>query len=500
MRHGLSPIAMWNTVRLSIEAGFLVVPPGLLIGFLLERRRWLGRGFLSVTLWAVFLMPSYLLTSGWQILVAMPVLADSHISRLFYGEAGIVFLLTIKGLAFSAMSARTGWHVLGEDLEAASRMHVRTAWRRWWLIARLLFPIVGSMMMVQMVAASQDFGVAATLGAQVHLPLVSYVIYQNLSTIPVDFSRAALLSLFLVCLALLALGAQAMLGRSQAATIGGRQHRPVALSCRPVMLALAWLLTGSVFLAGVGAPQVALAVEGMSGPAVHGSLVDAGSWRAISLSLRYGFVSAVAAVLLAAIILGGRMRSGKGGAVLARLLLWLTSANMAVPGVILGASYLIAFNGGMLALYGTPMLLLLAYTASHLPVALRFLDAPFASLHRGLGEAARVHGLSLSERLEGIYLPLLIRPLSWAWAMVFITVFFELPLSEILYPAGTPPLAVRLLSLGISQHYEAQARVALVGMVTCLAVTCLGLVLVPFLAGPTDGTDTTFKADKANGR
>ncbi|MFT8676503.1 MAG: hypothetical protein ABF791_11635, partial [Acetobacter sp.] len=262
---GVSSAAVWNTVRLSAEAGLLVVPPGILIGFLLERRRWRGAWLLSATLWGIFLIPSYLLTTGWQMLMAMPGLADSLFSRLFYGETGIVFLLTVKGLAFAAMTARTGWHAAGTDLDAASRVHVRAAWRRGWLTARLLLPVVGSMIMVQVVAASQDFGIAATLGAQAHLPLVVYAIYQNLATVPVDFTQAARLSALLVFLALVALAVQAVLARHQAMTVGGRQHRAAAVPCGPVLTAVAYLLTGGVLLAGVGAPLLALAMEGLGG-------------------------------------------------------------------------------------------------------------------------------------------------------------------------------------------------------------------------------------------
>ncbi|MBB2190313.1 iron ABC transporter permease [Gluconacetobacter azotocaptans] len=479
---GLSSEALGNTVRLSTEAGLLVIPPGLLAGFLLERRRWRGAGLLSAALWGVFLMPSYLLTMGWQIVMAAPFLTDGPVGRLFYGEAGIVALLTVKGLAFSSVAARAGWHAVGADMDAASRVHVPAAWRRAWLTLRLLLPVAGSMFAIQMVAASQDFGIAATLGAQAHIPLVIYAIYQNLSTVPLDFIQAARLSWVLVLLALAALVVQAALARRGTTTAGGHRHRSGTLACGGGMIVLAWCLTVGVLLAGVVVPLLALAVQAMGDTGAGDRLsIDGDGWRGIGLSLRYAFVSAVFAVLLAALILGGRMRADGSGRVVARMLLWLTSANMAVPGVILGAAYVIAFNGRVLSLYGTPALLILAYTASHLPIAIRFLDAPFAQLHRGLGEAARVHGVSLARRVERIYVPLLLRRLTWAWGMVFVTLFFELPLSEILYPAGGAPLGVTLLSLDDTLHYGAEARLALVAMGICLAATAVATILVPRL-------------------
>ncbi|GBQ81867.1 ferric iron ABC transporter permease [Gluconacetobacter johannae DSM 13595] len=483
---GVSWQAVWNTVRLSAEAGLLVVPPGLAAGFLLERRRWAGNRLLGLTLWVVFLMPSYLLTMGWQILMAAPILRAGIADRLFYGEAGIVFLLTVKGLAFSAMTARAGWSTLGADMDAAFHVHVPSAARRLWLTLRLLMPVAGTIFMVQLVAASQDFGIAATLGAQAHMPLVIYAIYQDLSTVPVDFTHAAALSWDLVLLAVSALGVQAVLGRRSVATVSGRQRRYAPRPCGWGMRAMAWLLTGGIMLAGFAVPALALLAQGMTGEGAGHAVpaMDAEDWRSIGLSLRYAFVASVLAVLLAAVVLGGRLRPDGSGRLMSRLLVWLTVGNMAVPGVILGAAYVIGFNGAVLPLYGTATLLIMAYAASHLPIAIRFLDTPFARLHRSLGEAARVHGMSPLGRVEGIYAPLLLRALVWAWGMVFVTLFFELPLSQILYPAGAAPLGVRLLSLDDSLHYGAEARLALVAMAACLAVVGTATVLVPRLLVP----------------
>lgn len=507
---GLSLTAMWNTARMSTEAALLVIPPGLAAGYLIERRLWRGRRVLALALWGVLLMPSYLLTMGWQILMAAPMLDGGVLNRLFYGEAGIVFLLTVKGLPFAALTARAGWQTIGEDMQAAFRVHVVSPWRRSRLVLRLMLPVAAGIFLVQVLAASQDFGIAATLGAQAHLPLVIYAIYQDLSSVPVNFVHAALLSWSLVALALAALGAQAWFCRRSYTTLHGRQRRVAPRPCGPGLAIAAWLLVGVILAAGVVAPVLALGMQGLGQGIGQGigqrigetggggatemlHALDAEDWRAILLSLRYSFVSAVFVVLLAAIVLGGRWHGERGGRAMARLMAWLTVGNMAVPGVILGAAYVIGFNGTMLPLYGTPALLIIAYIASHLPIAIRFLDVPFSRLHRSLGEAARVHGMPAPGRVERIYAPLLLQPLVWAWGMVFVTLFFELPLSEILYPAGSAPLGVRLLSLDDTLHYGAESRLALAAILVCLALAGGVMALCPRLlrSGPSPILSTT---------
>jgi iron(III) transport system permease protein len=144
---------------------------------------------------------------------------------------------------------------------------------------------------------------------------------------------------------------------------------------------------------------------------------------------------------------------------------------------VLGAAYIIAFNNAWAPLYGTPLLLVIGYVATHAPMLVRFLQPALGQLHVNLGDAGRVHGLGFARRLQCIHIPLLSKPLLWGWCLAFSEILFELPVSELLYPAGRPPLGVQLLQLDQSLNYVDEARLAFCGIFVCLAVIGLAALL-----------------------
>jgi len=87
-----------------------------------------------------------------------------------------------------------------------------------------------------------------------------------------------------------------------------------------------------------------------------------------------------------------------------------------------------------------------------------------------------VHGIGLEDRIGRIHLPLLARPLAWAGSLAFCRLFFELPLAQMLAPAGGEPVGVVLVQLQQSLHFAAEARLALLAMLLCGAV--VGMVLI----------------------
>ena len=227
---GLSPVAIVNTVRLGLASTLAAVPLGLGFGWLLERRQWRGKGLLMLTLWLIFLTPSYLLTTGWQIVFSLPMLHHGHLARLFFGQSGIIALLGLKGFPFACLAARGSWRAIGTEIIDAARIHVASGWRRQAVLLRLLLPAAGSAFAIVFIESIQEFGIPATLGAQIHLPIITYAIYARLAMTPVDFTHAALLSWTLIVLAAGAASVHFYLGRRfGSALVHGRQRH---IDCR----------------------------------------------------------------------------------------------------------------------------------------------------------------------------------------------------------------------------------------------------------------------------
>ena len=219
--------------------------------------------------------------------------------------------------------------------------------------------------------------------------------------------------------------------------------------------------------AGTLVPLLALLADALSPEA---AALPAEAWASLEASVLYGFVGALGALGLACAVLamsaGSRLQSA---------LMWLPLGNLAVPGIVLGAADLIAFNGPPLPLIGTPLALLLAQIATQFPFLALFLRAPVRAQTERPGDAARVHGIVMLDRVERIYLPPLLRPLAWAWALAFGRLFFELPLAQMLAPAGGEPVGVALVQLQQGLRFAAEARLAVVALVLCGAIVAIVL-------------------------
>lgn len=446
-----------NSAAFALLTGLIVAPLGAIAAQALETKAGGAVRLLGLGLWLLFFTPGYVLTTGWLVVFTNPVLRNSLPGQLFLGPAGLVFLYVLKALPFAVFVARGTFAGASATLREAALVLRLPAWRRLWLALRLVLPAMAAAFAIAGIETMQEFGIPATLGVTAKIPILTYAIYERLNTTPTDFAGAAMLCWWLIASAIL-LGALQVATqlRFQAALVDGKGRR--TLRVRPgaigqVALALAVAL---LWGAGIAGPLLALAIV-----ALHGTALDAESLFAIPRSLGYGALAATLALGAALFVL--KLQSGRSA--------WFTmavqgalTANMAVPGLVLGAGYIVAFNNNTLPLYGTALLLVIAYAAGALPVASRLLGGAMAQLDNKLDEAARIFGLPLQTRLIDIEGALLIRPGLYAWLLVVAGVMFELPVSELLYVPGQMPLGVAIVSADMMANYNQAARLALLAM------------------------------------
>ena len=446
-------LAALNTIRLATLSAGCALAPALWLGLMLERRSWRGRRALAASLLLLFVLPGYLVAAGWQILLGSPALRCAPWLRdALLGWPGLVGLTALKGLPVATLAARAGWAARRPRLEEATLLHVRGRGRRALLSARPVLPFAAAAALIVFVEATQDYGLAATLGARLRLPLLVSEVYASLANWPISWTRAARAGDLLVLIALLPAAIRPLLP-SSAPPLLDRGWVPPP---RPASPWEAWLGWGTIALLlgfGCGVPLLALATDAASPEA--GGLPD-GAGHALLASLLYGFVASLASLCLAC-----ALATERGGSRLRGALAWLPMANMAVPGIVLGAAEVIAFNGPPLPLTGTPLALLLGQTATQVPLLALFLRAPIRARSAAYGDAARVHGIGLADRIEWVHLPPLLRPLAWAWSLAFCRLVFELP------PAGGEPVGVALVQLQQSLRFAAEARLALLAMLMC---------------------------------
>jgi iron(III) transport system permease protein len=176
------------------------------------------------------------------------------------------------------------------------------------------------------------------------------------------------------------------------------------------------------------------------------SAVLAGSGRAIANSLVLATVGATAVVSVSVWLGYARARTagriGQGADILFIVL-------FAVPSTIVGVSLILLWNrpGAFGAVYGTDVMLLLAYLARFVPVAALALAASARYVPVSHEEAAAVSGAGWLRTMWEIVFPQMRLGLAAAWVVAFVLAFGELGVSILVAPPGEATLPIRVYTI-----------------------------------------------------
>ena len=116
-------------------------------------------------------------------------------------------------------------------------------------------------------------------------------------------------------------------------------------------------------------------------------------------------------------------------------------------------------------IYGTLLIILLAYSARYVPLAVRSANAAFRQVDPSLEETARVTGAGWLRTFGSITLPLARPGLFAGWLLVFVPAIQELSASILLFSSGSMTLAVAVYNLYETGYLGPVAALAIVTMV-----------------------------------
>jgi iron(III) transport system permease protein len=155
-------------------------------------------------------------------------------------------------------------------------------------------------------------------------------------------------------------------------------------------------------------------------------------------------IGATLALVLGFVISYRRLRDPKP---LNRIVALFAALPLGIPSIVLGLAFLYTFTGGPLPLYGTALILILAYAVHVLPVSMRNSDASLLRIAPELEEAGLVCGDTRTGIVWRILLPALRHPLLTVWGLTFIILFRDVSISILLFTSTTIPSSVALLSI-----------------------------------------------------
>ncbi|HEY5342587.1 MAG TPA: ABC transporter permease subunit [Solirubrobacteraceae bacterium] len=502
---GPSLHALGDSALVGIGACILALAWALPLALLVQRTNLFGRRLWQFGVWALLLAPSYLMALGWERLfepggvLARAGIEMPFIRGLLYGPVGVIGVLGVKGVPFAFLAISAALPGLGSSFEHAARAHGAGRSRALRMVLPILAPALWTALAIVFAESISDFGVAATLAYTAHFPMATFSLYNAVDNEPIQFSLAAAIGCTLVGLAAIALLAQrrAMHGRSYQVLSG--RTRPYSRH-KLGALAHAGALAGVIafFLVAIGVPvfgAVSASLLKDLGTLQQGFALTLENYnRVLSSKTLYEplLYSLKLAVIVSFVVMGlavpvARLLTRRSIGLVGRTLDLVLLGAVALPSIVMAAGYILIYNLPIMhslgiALYGTTALLAIGYMAGALPNNARILIGPLAQLHDSLLASARTHGASAAGSWRRVAIPVISRYIIWVWLYCFATTLLELPISELLYPAGQFPFSVAVQRRLEAYDFAGGTAMEVIAVIGAITVTALVLGAYRLLA------------------
>ncbi|MEJ8820640.1 iron ABC transporter permease [Variovorax humicola] len=421
----------WNTLVLALLTAAGTTLLGTLMALMAERggKRW--QMPLRVLALLPIITPPFVVGLGLILLFGRAGVFNQMLesvfgvepTRWFYGMQGVLVAQLFAFTPIAFMIMRGVVQGIAPSMEEAAQMLRANRRRTFFTITLpLMKPGLANAFLVGFIESIADFGNPVVVGGQ--FSVLSTDIFFAIVGAQYDQGRAASLAWVLTIFALGVFALQrGVLGKKNYTTVSGKGDAGIAMALpdsvrRTVyVIALPWIAFTMVvylFASAGGFVQTwgrdytvtlnhfrtAFSLEwGQFG------LVWAGTaWNSLFTTLKLAGISApitAALGLLIAWLLARNEFKGQGAFEFGALLAF------AIPGTVLGVSYILAFNVPPFELTGTGLIIVLCFMFRNLPVGVRAGTAAFKQLDRSLDEASLMLRASTSQTLFRVVLPLL---------------------------------------------------------------------------------------------
>lgn len=425
----------WNTLWLGLATALGTTLMGTVLALMAERAS--GTGQRRVQAWFKLLSllpiitPPFVVGLGLILLFGRAGIVNQLMewglgvtpTRWFYGAFGIWLAQMLAFTPIAYLIMRGVVQAVAPSLEEVAQTLRASRWQVFRSVTLpLLKPGLANAFLVGFIESMADFGNPIVVGGP--YAVLSTEIFFAIVGAQFDQGRAAALAGLLTVFALLAFAAQrAILGRQRYTTVSGKGDAgmPMALptGLRRGMQALAWpwlaftlviylfaLLGGFVKTWGrdysLSLQHFATAFAVSWGE--FGWVWEGTAWNSLWTTLKLAGLSSPLTATLGLLMAWLLARNRFKGQALFEFVALLA---FAIPGTVLGVSYILAFNVPPLELTGTGVIIVLCFLFRNLPVGVRAGTAAFQQIDRSLDEASLMLRASTAQTLRHVVLPLL---------------------------------------------------------------------------------------------
>ncbi len=471
----------WNTLGLALLTATGTTVLGTMIALWAEREAKRLAKPLNILAMLPIITPPFVVGLGLILLFGRAGLYNQFMewafgiepTRWFYGFFGVWLAQLFAFTPIAFMIMRGVVQGVSPSMEEASQTLRASRLQTFWTVTLpLLKPGLANAFLVGFIESMADFGNPIVVGGQ--FAVLSTEIFFAIVGSSLDPGMAAALSLVLTMFALVVFFIQrGVLGKGSFTTVAGKGDAGLPMPLPPAIRKLCvgvagpWLLfTLVVYLFAFAGGFVQTWGRDYTLTLNHfrtafdvqwgdfGMVWAGTAWNSLFTTLTLAAMAAPLCAslgLLIAWLLARADFKGKATFEFAALL------TFAVPGTVLGVSYILAFNVPPVELTGTGLIIVLCFVFRNLPVGVRAGTAAFKQLDSSLDEASLMLRANTLTTLRLVVLPLIkpalvaalvysfVRSITTVSAVIFlVTAQYELSTTYIIGRVGNGDYGVAL--------------------------------------------------------
>jgi iron(III) transport system permease protein len=487
---------LWNSTVFTVGTAAVSMITGTALAFFCCRTNAPMKPLLYASSLIPLIVPGILFTISWVFLlsgragVVNVVLRSLHLDFLTMNVFSMGGMILVEGLHLSPivfLLMFASFRGADPSLEEAAAMSgAGTARTLRAVTLPLVSPALLGALVVMVIRGLGSFEAPAVLGIPAGKYVLTSQIYKALHTYPVRYDLAAIYSIALMAVTAIGLLVVQRINRNNErfATITGKGYRPRPFDLGkwrwPVSMGFAVyfvvvvilpvaILVWTSLLPYYQTPTLA-ALDRVSLDNYVEMLKIADVMLSLRNSVILALASATSLMLLMSVVAWLLLRTklpGRG------ILDVLAGIPLAFPGLVLGVALIFIYIRSPLPIYGTLLILFIAYVTSYMPYAMQYARSSVGQISGELEEAGRMSGAGLGTVLRRITLPLMMPGLTAGWIYVVIVSIRELSSSILLYSHSTQVFSVTIWDLWQAGQTNVLAAVGvtmIVGLVVLVTV------------------------------
>ncbi len=421
----------WRTLWLAIMTACGSTVMGLAFALVATRTRFPFKKGLRLLTVLPIITPPFVIGLALTLLFGRAGVITQGLSSLFgvepgrwlYGLTGIWIAQVLSFTPISFLVLIGVVEGVSPSMEEASQTLRADRWRTFWLVSLpLMKPGIANAFLIGFIESMADFGNPLVLGGS-HGVLSTEIFFAVVGS-QNDPSRAAVLAIILLCFTLTAFLAQRYwLAGKNFATVTGKGDSgshialPKLLSIGVHALVIPWMLFtiviyGMILFGGfvktwgldnsltLDHYERAFSVELRDGVLAWTGVAWNSFWTTMEIALISAPLTAAVGLLTAYLIVRQKF-AGRNVFEFALMM------SFAIPGTVIGISYIMAFNLPPLEMTGTALILIACFVFRNMPVGVRGGVAAMSQLDKSLDEASLTLRATSFRTIRKVILPLL---------------------------------------------------------------------------------------------